>query len=77
MLHLKNIVMKDNIAHADYSPEDSGWWGHIVVDLKSKEIISCDRSPEYKFMHPGHARAKLVELSKENQIPAECTVMWY
>ena len=77
MLHLKNIKIENNTAQAEYSPEDSGWWGRILVDLKSEEIISCDRNPEYRFMHPGHARQQLVKMAKSNDTRTECMVMWY
>jgi hypothetical protein len=78
MVTLKNIKINPDTAEADYSPEDSNWWGHIVVNLKSREIISCDRHPEYRNSScASHARNRLIELSKEEKIPEKSVVMWY
>ncbi len=77
MLHLKNIKISQVKAEADYSPESSGWWGHIVVNLKNEEIITYDKHPEYAFMYPGHALRKLVRMARDGDTGTECTVMWY
>jgi hypothetical protein len=78
MVTLKNIKINPDTAEADYSPEDSNWWGHLVVDLKSREIISRDDNPEYWCScYAGHARNRLIELSKEEKIPEKSVVMWY
>jgi hypothetical protein len=77
MLRLKNIQIKNDIAEADFIPENESECGHIVVDLKSKEIVSIKNVPGYEYMHPGHARAKLVEMAKAKDSRSECTVMWY
>lgn len=77
MLRLKNIKINDGIAEADYSPEDSNWWGHIVVDAKNEEIIHAEENDEYGSSYRGHALWKLVDLFKANDKRTECTVMWY
>ena len=42
MLKLKNIKIKNNIAQADFSPENTNIWGHVEVNLQSREITSCN-----------------------------------
>jgi hypothetical protein len=76
MVTLKNIKISPDTAEADYSPEDSNWWGHIVVDLKSWKIISCDRHPEYRNIYLAHAVSGLLELSKMDKIPEKWVIMW-
>lgn len=77
MVRLKNIKINSSTAEADFLPEDSNQHGHIVVDLSTEEIVSCEEVEGYGMSYPGHARAKLVELAKECSQEKECTVMWY
>lgn len=77
MLHLKNIAINEKTAEADYSPESSGWWGHIVVDLGKQEIEMADEHPEYGMSYRGHAFWKLLDMANENDERTECAVMWY
>lgn len=77
MLRLKNIVISHKTVEADYSPENSGWWGHIIVDLDEREILSVDEHPEYGASYKGHAFWKLLDISECKNPTSECTVMWY
>lgn len=76
MLRLKNITVKKNMAEADYSPEESDWWGHISVDLESEEMIA-DQHQDYGMGYLAHAKWKLLEMAREKCPRTECVVMWY
>lgn len=76
MLKLKNIKIKNNIAQADFSPENTNIWGHIEVNLQSREITSCNNVEGYGSSYRAHAKWKLVELAQTNEPPTECLVMW-
>lgn len=77
MLRLENIQIENNVAQADFIPEAEIERGHIIVDLKSEEIIRIKNVPGYEYIYPGHARARLVEMAKTKDPRLECTVMWY
>lgn len=77
MIYLKNIKISDTAAEADYSPESSGWWGHIVVDLTNQDIAKVDRHPDYGTSYAGHAFWKLLSMAENHDNTKECTVMWY
>lgn len=77
MVRLKNITINNRTAEADFIPEDSNQHGHVVVDLSTEEILSCEEVEGYGMSYPGHARAKLVDLAKEHSQEKECMVMWY
>lgn len=77
MLKLKNIKIKNNIAQADFTPENTGLWGHIEVDLSTQEVIAVKHVPEYEMFYPGHAKRKLIEMAQTRDNRTECLVMWY
>lgn len=77
MLRLKNVKIKNNSAEADFYPEDSDIFGHVVVDLSTGELISTVEVPGYGASYSAHARKRLVRMSKENDTRTECLVMWY
>ena len=77
MLRLKNIKIGSEYAEADFYPEDSQAFGHVVVDLSNGAIISCIRAPGYGESYVGHARQRLVEMDRDNDSRSECLVMWY
>jgi hypothetical protein len=77
MVYLKNIKIGEDIAEADYSPEDSKIYGHIVVDLKNEKIIRYDDVLDYGRGYPAHAFWKLRDMYKKHETDTECLVMWY
>lgn len=77
MLRLKNVKIGNEIAEADFYPEDGQKAGHIVVNLSDEEISSCVDVPGYGASYSGHARQRLVKMAKEKDIRSECLVMWY
>lgn len=77
MLRLKKIKIADGIAEADYYPEDSEQFGHIVVDLSTEEVISCDEVPGFWKTYPGHAKWHLIRMAKAGETDKERLVMWY
>lgn len=77
MVWLKNIKIGDKIAKADFSPENTGSWGHLEVDLSTREVISIEHVPGYQMFYPGHAKRKLIEMAQTKDNRTECLVMWY
>lgn len=77
MLRLKNVKIGSKYAEADFYPEDGKEVGHVVVDLSTEEISSCETVPGYGDSYSGHARQKLVKMSKQGDTRKECLVMWY
>lgn len=77
MLRLKNIKISNDIAEADFYPEDQEVSGHIVVDLQTEEIQSIQHVPGYEFMYPGHAAGKLIDMAEKHDESSESLVMWY
>ena len=77
MLRLKNIKIGTNKAEADFYPEDSTRAGRIVVNLETKEIISCEDVPGFGESYRGYARLHLIKMARENNTATERTVMWY
>ena len=77
MLRLENIKITNEIAEADFYPEQETKPGHIVVNLQTEEIDSIVHVPGYEFMYPGHARETLVEMSNSNDKRTERIIMWY
>lgn len=77
MVRLKNIEINDKIAKADFTPENTGLWGHIEVDLSTREVIEVKHVPEYEMFYPSHAKRKLIEMAEAGDAQTECLVMWY
>ncbi|MBQ0037747.1 MAG: hypothetical protein KBS74_03650 [Clostridiales bacterium] len=77
MLHLKNIRINEQVAEADFYPENEKQCGHISVDLKSEEISEIINVPGYELVYPGHARKKLAKMAQENDHSNECVIFWY
>ena len=77
MLRLKNIRVMNNVAEADFYPEDCPNCGHIVVDLRSGKIESYSEVIGYGASYLAHARQTLIRLAKEKNLQTECLVMWY
>jgi hypothetical protein len=77
MVYLKNIKIGEDIAEADYSPEDSNIFGHIVVDLKLNKISHYDNVLDYGMGYPAHAFWKLRDMYKKHETYTKCLVMWY
>jgi hypothetical protein len=77
MVYLKNITIGDSIAEADYSPERSNIYGHIVVDCKTHKIIKYDKVLDFGASYYGHAFWKLLDMYKKHETDTECLVMWY
>lgn len=76
MLRLKNIKIANGKAEADFYPEDSNIAGHIVVNLESKMIESCEDVPGYGESYRGHTKQHLIKMAKEGITATERTVMW-
>ena len=77
MLRLRNIMIHDHIAEADFYPEDSQSKGHIVVNLASGEIESLEEVDGYSGMYPAHAYSTLLKMANEKDTKTERLVMWY
>lgn len=77
MLRLKNVKIGNKYAEADFYPENSLQVGHIVVDLSTREIVSCISVPGYGPMYEGHARQGLTRMADEGDTTSERLVMWY
>jgi len=77
MLRLKNIQFQNNVAEADFYPENSKEAGHIVVNLETKEVISCEEVPGFGESYRGHAKWHLIRMANEGATAKEQTVMWY
>ncbi len=77
MLRLKSIKITEDLAEADYYPEDSTKPLHIIVDLHSREIRDVERDAEYRFWYPAHARQALLRMADEHDERKETLVMWY
>ena len=77
MLRLKNIRIGDGKAEADFFPEGIEKSGHIVVDLSSEKIVSCETVIGYGESYQGHAMRHLIKMANENDKSTERTVMWY
>lgn len=76
MLRLKNVKINNEVAEADFYPEDSKICGHIVVSLSSEELISSEEVDGYGLSYSGHARQRLIRMAKEGDTRSECLVMW-
>jgi len=77
MLRLRNIKVSGNIVEAEYSPESSGVWGHISVDVKNEEIVHAEEISDYGESYRGHALWKLIDIVKTSSDEKECLVMWH
>ena len=77
MLRLRNIKVSGNIVEAEYSPESSGVWGHISVDVNNEEIIHSEEVSGYSEFYRWHAFWKLIDIVKSHSDVKECIVMWY
>lgn len=78
MIVLRNIVKENDIIEADYYPENGKTFGHIKVDLKTEEVISCIRAEGYEAgSGVAHALNALLKMSDLEEMPKEKTVMWY
>lgn len=77
MLRLKNIVIKNNIASADYFPECGSVHGHIELDTKSEAILSIRTANGFGQSYIAHAIFALIEMSNNNDQRSERQVMWY
>ena len=62
MLRLKNVKIGNKYAEADFYPENSLQVGHIVVDLSTREIVSCVSVPGYGPMYEGHVTVNSIRL---------------
>lgn len=80
MVEIFNIQINENIISCDYSPERSGLYGKVSVDVNSEEITDIKYS-EYKYgkkTYVAFVRRKLLELVKsDNPIPNKTASTWY
>ena len=78
MIKLKNIKSNDTIIECDIYPEDSLQAGHIVVDKKSRELKKYNLPKNYEWCkkHVYHAKDKLLEYIKLDNIPDEKLIKW-
>lgn len=81
MVRLRNIKRDEKIIEADYFPEGKEDFGHVAVDIKTKEIISVTMAKEdlecYYDTYFGFAARRLRELIDAEELPETCLVMWY
>lgn len=49
MVRLKNIKKSDSTIECDIYPEDSTLPGHVVVSIKTEEIINCELPQNYEW----------------------------
>lgn len=79
MVRLKNIVRTDTQISTDYYPEDDQESGHIVMNLENGEVVEWIRAPSDSVVSMcfPHVRNILERLSRLQEVPSECTEMWY
>ena len=77
MVRLKNIVINDGIASADFFPEDSDVGGHLVVDLGSRDIVALDNASGFGLTYSNHAALQLIRMARTNDHRTECVSIWY
>ena len=76
MVHLRKIKIDNQVITAEYSPENSNWWGKIAVNLQTGKT-SFDENENYGKSYPAHAKWKLIEMQGCGDDRTECLVMWY
>ena len=79
MITLRNIKETENSIECDFWEEQRNEKCHMVVDKKTKEIISKSAPDGYKIglMSPAHVRAKLESLIGTEEMPEVVVHMWY
>lgn len=77
MLRLLNVKIQNDIAQAEYTPEEETQRGFIRVDLKTQQVLEQTDVPGYEIMHPAHARTALIRMASEGDKRTERLVMWY
>jgi hypothetical protein len=79
MVLLKNIKKDDNIIGCDIYPEDSISPGRVLVDISTGDVCEYTLPDGYEWCisHVQHARAVLLDISCQCEIPGEKMVMWY
>lgn len=80
MVTLIKINKTNEYIEANYIPEHEPEEGYIKMRLSDHEIVERKLTPsDGKVTHPYfvHARNGLVQVLKEDTIPAKWVVMWY
>ncbi|WP_288154980.1 hypothetical protein [uncultured Sharpea sp.] len=86
MVILRNLIKtSDNIIECDYYPEDRKTYGHVSINVETREIIEKDSKREENDeidMYFNHAALKLLKIGetdafKNNSFKSEYSVMWY
>ena len=77
MVRLERIEINGRMAEADFYPEDSTQYGHVVVNLDTRDYTETVSVSDYGLSYAHHAARELVRISKEGDIPERRTVMWY
>lgn len=76
MVRLKNIMINNKTASADFYPEDSEVAGHMVVDIESGEIVQLIKVDSIGW-GISHVKRELIRMARENSKDTERLVMWY
>ena len=80
MVVLRNIMrnFEKGIIEADYHPDGGDLFGHVVVDIKTGEIISMTEIVGIAWRSAlAHARRGLADLSETAVLPEKKTIYWY
>jgi hypothetical protein len=79
MLKLVNIKKTDEYIEANYIPEHTNELGYVKIEIKTKNVIQCQRTPSDEGLpwYFSHARDKLIKCIDLTEIPKEMPVVWY
>ena len=78
MITLRNIKRTNNIIEADYYPENENVFGHVAIDLNTKEIISNVDAEGYENTTCAtHAKYELLRMKDLKEFPEKRVVLWY
>ena len=79
MIKLRNIKKNNNVLECDIFPEDCKDKGHLIIEINSEKVVTCELPEGYEWCtnHIAHAKYKLLEMAKDGFIPKEKLIMWY
>ena len=82
MVKLKNIKKNGTFMECDILPEDSKDFGHVAIDLRSKDPYktveyTLPEGYEDCLNHVSHTVTALLKMKDLDEIPSERLVMWY
>ena len=78
IIKLKNIKKNNNIIECDILPEDSKEFGHVSIEIDSKNLKEYKLPAGYEWCrkHVSHVQNTLLDFAKSDNIPKEKLIMW-